>query len=393
MADKTVNIIGTGYIGSLIALHLADKGYRVMAVDKDEEVLEKERWFNRYDDIGAEATSRRLEKIETTTSYDDIQGSTSIVCVNTPPGDESADISNVKASIRELGSKAGPEHRIILRSTIPPGTCRSELLPLLEESGLELGKNLHFCYSPEFIRGGTGLKELRDPSKMVLAGDEKGIESFKQLFPLTENLYHTGFEEAEAVKYFDNAFHGLKISLANECGRLGEELGFEPSKVMEIISSDYRLNISDVYMTPGASYGGPCLEKDIEILQDEAKGSDTETPVISSINQSNEEHNSWLVEKINDREPGSVALIGATYKEGFNSLTNSPSLKLAESLDRNDHQIMIYEPEVDIEEFRQVDAGELNEADIWIVFNKTEDIENLKEKFDGDIIDLQDFSF
>lgn len=394
MPEDTVNLIGLGYIGSLLALHLAGKGHRVIAVDKDEGVLEKERWFSRYNDIEEAKRPSMLENIKTTTDYSDIEGDTSVVCVNTPTREKSADLSNVKNVMRALGGEIDSEHEVILRSTVPPRTCEDEIVPLLErEAKLDSEEKLHFCYGPEFIRGGTGLEELRDPSKTVVSGDRQAIESFLEIFPISENRHETSIRTAEAVKYFDNAFHGLKISLANECGRLGQELGLDPTRVMDIISSDYRLNVSDMYMSPGKSFGGPCLSKDIKVLEKEAESRETEAPVISSINKSNEEHSSWIVEKIVERNPDRVGIIGATYKKGFNSVSNSASLEAADSLEQKGFDVLIYEPGVELEGYRKAERQQLDEADLWIVFNEVDGVEDMKDGFDGDIIDLANFSF
>jgi GDP-mannose 6-dehydrogenase len=394
MKPEEANVIGVGYIGSLISLHIADQSKNVNALDKKKGILNKKEWFKRYNDIEKEIEKSQLENIETITDYSKAKADVSIVCVNTPSKDSSADLSNLKESFKELAENISREETIILRSTVPPKTCNSILIPIIEEvSGLERGTDFHFGYAPEFVRGGTGLKEFRDPSKTVISGDEKAKKVFKDLFPVSENLHETSIETAEAVKYFDNAFHGLKISLANECGRLGEEIGLDAKKVMEVISSDYKLNMSDMYMTPGKSFGGPCLTKDIQVLENEAEKNNTETPVISSINESNDQHNSWIVQKILDKQPDSVGIIGATYKEGFNSVVNSPALNVANDLRDRVGEVMIYDPKIEIEEFKQVGKQKVRETDILIIFNQIDNLEELKTSFNGDIVDLADFSF
>jgi GDP-mannose 6-dehydrogenase len=394
MKPEEANVIGVGYIGSLISLHIADQGKNVNALDKKKGILNKKEWFKRYSDIEKEVEKSQLENIETITDYSKAKADVSIVCVNTPSEDSSADLSNVKNAFRDIAKYISQEETIILRSTVPPETCKSTLIPLIEDvSGLERGRDFYFCYAPEFVRGGTGLEEFRDPSKTVISGDEKARDIFKELFPVSENLHETSIETAEAVKYFDNAFHGLKISLANECGRLGEEIGLDAKKVMDVISSDYKLNMSDMYMTPGKSFGGPCLTKDIQVLENEAEKNNTETPVISSINESNNQHNSWIVQKILDKKPDSVGIIGATYKEGFNSVVNSPALTVANDLRGQVGEVRIHDPEIEIEEFKQVGKQKVIETDILIIFNQTDNLEELKTGFNGDIVDLTDFSF
>ncbi len=394
MEYQKINVIGVGYVGSIISLHLAQEGYEIIGVDKNEKVLSKEEWFSRYNDIDSHKEKKFLEKIKTTTDYQDLEGEVSILCVNTPVGEESADLSNIKDALEDLAGKIEKGHTIIIRSTLPPGATKSELIPLIQEkSGLEYGEGFHFCYAPEFVRGGTGLKDLKNPSKTVISGDKRGKEIFKQILPTLENTHETTIETAEATKCFDNAFHGLKISLANETGRMGREIGFNPNKVMEIISSDYKLNISDTYMSPGNAYGGPCLEKDIEILNNQARNSGTKTPVLSSINESNTYHNSWLVDKIKEIDPETVGLIGATFKDGFNSSKNSPCLDLASKLKKEGYNTLVYDSQIEIEGFKQTDLSEIAEADIWIIFNEKDSISELREDFSGNIIDLSNFEF
>lgn len=393
MNQQEINVIGTGYIGSLISIYLSRKGYHVTALDKEKDILNKRKWFKRYCDIEAELTNE-LENINTITSYDELEASTSVICVNTPEGEKSADLSNLKNAIRDLADKIETEHTIILRSTVPPKTTKEELIPILEErSGLNCGEELHLCYAPEFVRGGTGLKEFTDPSKTVISGDELGKQAFRKIFPVSDNLHDTSIGTAEAVKYFDNIFHGLKISLANECGRLGQEIGIKPEEVMQIISSDYRLNVSDMYMKPGKSFGGPCLYKDIKAMNDEAERHNTNTPVISSINESNDEHNSWIVEKIKDRSPSSLGIIGAKYKKDFNSVARSPSLEIASMLEGDVDNVLVYDPDIDVEGYKQVGSNEIKDADMWVVFNKVEHIQEMKSDFSNDIIDLAAFNF
>lgn len=395
MSEKNITVIGVGYIGSITSVFLAENGYNVVGIDRNDNVLDKESWFSQHSDIAERVGKNLLESIRTSTNYDDIQGDISIVCVNTPSNSEGADLSNIKAAIKDLAKQIDDEHTIIIRSTLPPHTSRKTLIPLIEDnSDLSYGEDLHYCYAPEFLRGGSGFADLENPSKTVISGDQRGKEIFRRLFPVSENIHETNIETAEAVKCFDNVFHALKISLANESGRLGQELDFNANKVMNIISSDLKLNISDMYMNPGNAYGGPCLEKDIKIINNESVKSKTKTPVISSINESNRQHNSWLLEKILDKNPSTIGIIGATYKEGFNSLVNSPGLELASGLKQSGVDVLIYEPEVTINEFDQANIKDIKEkADAWVIFNTIDSIDQIKSDFAGDIIDLTEFSF
>lgn len=391
-----VNIVGTGYIGSVISVYLAKNGKKILALDKNDGILEKREWFNRYDDLESHINSKYLDRIETTTNYDELNGSIHIICINTPIAENSIDLTYLKSGIEDLAKILEKNDKVIVRSTILPGTSQNKLIPVLENiSGLERGKDFSYCYSPEFVRGGTGLEDFENPPKQVVAGDNEALDAVKQIFPTCRNRFKTDLRTAEAVKYFDNIFHGLKISLANEAGRLGVENDFDPQKVMDIIASDEKLNMSSQYMDPGAAFGGSCIQKDISALEKKAAKKDVDVPVISAINESNNSHNSWkvsLVEELNGVEK--VGIIGISYKSGFNSTAESPGFKVAKKLEKEGFDVKTYDPLVEHKELNNVSKTKIRaDSDALLILNRNEEVENIEEDFNGKVIDLASFDF
>lgn len=391
---QDINIIGVGYIGSVIACYLAENGYQITAIDKEPGVENKREWFSRYSDIRENIDDNQLENIETSTSYSDIsEDGVSIVCVDTPVSQQGIELSNLKNAFRSLSENIEEGHEVVLRSTILPQTSEKELIPVLEESGLEIGEEVFYCYAPEFVRGGSGLEDLENPSKNVISGDQKVIETFRKLFPKSENTFETDIRTAEAVKYFDNIFHGLKVSLANEAGRTGNKLGFDPETVMSILASDQKLNSSEKYMNPGKSFGGPCLRKDINAFKKHAERKNVDIPVISSIVESNDQHSSWIISQIEKRNMDNIGLVGLTYKSGFNSTADSPSIRIGEELEEKGYSLNVYDPEIEQSSFEHTGLQEVAESsELAIIFHEVDRIEKFKENFDGEIIDLSSFS-
>lgn len=392
----TVNIIGVGYIGTVISCYFAEKEYKVNGIDKNSDVRDKESWFKRFSDIERNLNEDNLDLVNTSTSYKDIdKDSVSIICVDTPTDKNGElDLSNLKDSIKSLSKEINKKHTIIVRSTILPGTSKNIIIPLIEEtSGMKVGEDIYYGYAPEFVRGGSGMEDLKNPSKQIVAGNEKAIESFISLFPSEKNTFRPSLETAEALKYVDNAFHGLKISIANEVGRLGDEIGFDGKKVMEIIVSDQKLNISEKYLDPGSSFGGPCLRKDISALNREIEDSKTQTPVISSIIASNNSHNSWIISKINRRDNiENIGLVGATYKESFNSIIDSPCINIGEQLENQGYNIRIHDPLLEDSLIENVSKSEIKKSDILIIFNDIPNLKEIKKDFKGEILDLSEFN-
>lgn len=391
-----INIIGTGYIGSIISLYLAKEEKKVLALDKKSEVLEKKVWFNRYEDLNNHVIPEYLDRIETTTNYKDADGSVYIVCINTPFSNGSIDLSNLKSATKDLAKVLEKKDKVIVRSTILPGKSQDEIIPILESfSGLERGKEFFYCYSPEFIRGGTGLEDFENPPKQVVSGDKEAIKVYEDIFPNSTNNFQTDLRTAEAVKYFDNIFHGLKISLANEAGRLSVENSFNPQKVMDILASDEKLNMSSQYMDPGAAYGGSCIQKDISALKEEAKNQNVELPVISSINESNNAHNSWKVSLLEELEGvQKVGIIGISYKSGFNSTAESPGIKVAKKLEQKGFDVKTYDPLLEHKKLDNLSKQKImNEPDALLILNRNKETDNIKEGFKGQVIDLTRFDF
>ncbi len=388
----TVNIIGVGYIGTVISCYLTEKEYQINGIDKNPDVLNKDSWFRRFSDIESNLKKANLDLVTTSTSYKDIDGdSVSIICVDTPTNENGElYLSNLKDSIESLSKEVNNGHTIIVRSTILPGTSEEVIIPLIEErSGMKVGEDIYYGYAPEFVRGGSGIEDIKNPSKQVIAGDKEAAETFQNLFPY-EETFETDLRTAEGLKYFDNVFTGLKVSLANEVGRAGESLNFDAKKVMEILVSDTKLNISEEYLKPGNSFGGPCLKKDISALNNKIS-SKAELPIVSSIIESNKTHTSWIISQITSKKDVEVVgLVGATYKEDFNSLEQSPYLKVKKELEEKGYQTETYSPILK-DSIDSIPREELLETDLIVVFNSVSGLEEIKEEFDGSIIDLSNF--
>jgi GDP-mannose 6-dehydrogenase len=150
------------------------------------------------------------------------------------------------------------------------------------------------------------------------------------------------------LKLTCNVFHALKISFANEVGRLGKSLGVDSREVMDLVCRDKSLNISSAYLRPGFAYGGSCLPKDLRAMLYLAKTTDVEIPMMQGIQHTNTEHIQYAAEMVMSSGSRDVGMVGLSCKPGTDDLRESPLVALAEILIGKGYNLRIYDPAVNL---------------------------------------------
>ncbi|HZF14581.1 MAG TPA: nucleotide sugar dehydrogenase [Steroidobacteraceae bacterium] len=353
-----VGVIGLGYTGAVCAACLARDGHEVVGVDTDPSKLELLHLGQApvveeglQDVVRAAVESKRLalgDTIDRRIAECDV----TLVCVGTPAGSGEQYLAAVHRIAEQLGAVLGDASHfpvIVLRSTVPPGTTDSAFTTRLEEAcGLKAGVDFGVCFQPEFLREGSSIHDFyHPPFTIVGSASERAVERVKELFAQQPGEFvHTDTRTAEMIKLVCNAFHALKVSFANEIGRIAQSLDIDARTVMEIVCKDSSLNISPAYLRPGFAYGGSCLPKDLRALLHLARRRDVETPVIQAIAPSNHVHIERAAALIMARGSRNVGMIGLSFKPGTDDLRESPLVTLAEQLIGKGYQLRIFDPAV-----------------------------------------------
>jgi GDP-mannose 6-dehydrogenase len=354
-----VSIFGMGYVGAVTAACLAARGHRVVGIDPNRTKLDlinsgvsplveedlpelfghaRAGGFLTGTDIAREAV---------------LDSDISLVCVGTPSrANGSLDDKYLVTVSRQIGEavreKTTP-HTVVYRSTMVPGLVDSVLIPLLETvSGKREGRDFHVCVNPEFLREGTSIFDFFNPPKTVIGAEANGAaEAVLNLYRgLSGPTILTTRRVAEMVKYTDNAFHALKITFANEIGQLCKSLDIDSHKVMEIFIRDTKLNISKAYLQPGFAFGGSCLPKDLRALTHLARTLDVETPLLSSVLESNRKLVDKAVSEIIALEKHVIGFAGISFKAGTDDLRESPVLEVVERLIGKGYDVSLYDRHV-----------------------------------------------
>jgi len=355
---KSISIFGLGYVGSVTAACLAHHGHRVIGVDANPSkadlvhsgrspVLEAG-----LEELMQKAHDASLLDATTDTRRAVLESEFSFISVGTPS------LPNGKlnlASVQEVCGEIGKAlrlktsfHWVVLRSTVLPGTSESLAIPVLESaSGKRAGVDFGVCFNPEFLREGSAISDFFQPPFTVLGFNVADPAAVRDLYSsLSAPMYMTTLTTAEMLKYVCNAFHALKVGFANEIGTLCNELGADADTLIEIFTSDKKLNISPAYLKPGFAFGGSCLPKDLRALTYRGRELDLRLPLLESILLSNSEHIERALQQVLQTGKRKIAILGLSFKSGTDDLRESPMVHLVKRLLGEGCQCRIWDPNV-----------------------------------------------
>lgn len=356
-----ISVFGLGYVGCITAACLAYEGHRVIGVDIDPakvELIQQGRSplvEKDLDDlVKATTDSGRLRATQDAVSAV-AHGDICLICVGTPSSlNGSLSLEYVERVCGQIGrALTGMQtYKVVaLRSTVLPGTLSTRLVPLLtRESGKRVGADFGAAVNPEFLREGSAIEDFRNPPFTLIGQvDKRAGDALASLYAsIPAPVFRTDPDTACMVKYGSNAFHALKVSFANEIGRLCKELGMDSTQVMEIFCQDTKLNISSRYLRPGFAFGGSCLPKDLRALLYLARHSDLRLPVLESVLPSNDLQIQKAVDLILRDHRRKVGIIGLSFKPNTDDLRESPTVELVETLIGKGLEVRIYDENVNL---------------------------------------------
>jgi len=356
-----ISVFGLGYVGTICAACLADRGHHVIGLDKLESKVDLIRsGRSPIIERDIEDLIKRTIKTGHLTATMDVAeaiASTdlSIICVGTPSQSNGAlSLKAIEAVSTEIGHairSKNTRHEIVTRSTVLPGTTRQLIIPrIAEASGMTPSESFGVAFNPEFLREGSSVSDFNTPSKTIVSAlDEATAATVMSLYSdLPGAKITTTIEVAELVKYVDNAWHALKVTFGNEIGLLANTLGIDSREVMDIFFQDKRLNISPAYLRPGFAFGGSCLPKDLRALTYLGRKLDLTLPVLNHILDSNrmliDRGVDWILEQSKKR----ITFLGISFKSGTDDMRESPFVELVERLIGKGCQVQIFDPNVEL---------------------------------------------
>ncbi len=365
-----IGVFGLGYVGLTTSACLLQRSFEVIGYEVSEEKFRSLRQGNcPLSEPGVrEAIVRGLSDgglvvargVDRETIPDIV-----LICVGTPnQGDGQTDLTavrNVLKSLQAIATECGDSFacEVVIRSTVPPGT-----LSTLAREFERLFQQVAVVFYPEFLREGSAMKDFFQPPQTVIGALADSPPP--RNLPLMLTALGLDYEivdsvVAEALKFGCNAFHAVKVSFANEVGRLVARLGGDGTEVMRLLTKDTDLNISAKYLLPGAPYGGSCLPKDTRAFAALARSAELELPLIGNCETSNREHVDFIVEQVMNHAPEKIVVLGIAFKRDTDDVRESPSLSIIQALaERSVKQIWIHDFLVQPEQVMGVNKRELD---------------------------------
>jgi GDP-mannose 6-dehydrogenase len=351
-----ISVFGLGYVGSISVACLAQLGHQVIGLDINphktmqlqhgEPPVCEPGLHALFADGHAAGRIRACDDLVTAVHESDL----SFVCVGTPSlADGSLDDRQLRQLMQGLAAacRAKDRHLIVVRSTALPAT-HHKLMALLTSVGLEIDQKVGYVVHPEFLREGSGINDFFAPALMIFGGattDDRMM--LEQLYSGVPTVAHYVDRDTAAVaKYADNMFHATKITFANETGLLCRSLGVDSRKVMALVTSNVRFNLSAAYLMPGMPFGGSCLPKDLRAVLHHATLDGLVLPLLAGIHESNRRQIDELTAWISTLYHRRFLLMGLAFKASTDDLRESSLVLLAQRLLELGRFVRIYAPEL-----------------------------------------------
>lgn len=345
-----ITVVGLGYIGLPTSLILANKGFNVVGVDINKDIisnLKKGKLTieeNGLDIYFAESIKKNTFKASLSPESADVF----IVAVPTPNMDDhyrTCDLTYVKAAIESIIPYLKKGNRIIVESTIAPKTMKRVVAPMIEACGFKIGKDIFLAHCPERVLPGNMIYELTNNARIIGGMTEMCTEKIMEFYELfvTGELIATSSDVAELSKLMENTYRDVNIALANELVKVATELDINALEVIALANKHPRVNIH----SPGPGVGGHCLAVDPYFV---AASSPNNTPLIQTARAVNESMPLYIcneVEKVMLDAPNKkITILGITYKGNIDDTRVSPAIKIIEELQVKGFDLSIHDQHV-----------------------------------------------
>ncbi|MCM2291527.1 UDP-glucose/GDP-mannose dehydrogenase family protein [Allorhizobium sp. BGMRC 0089] len=353
-----IAIIGSGYVGLVSGVCLADFGHDVTCIDQDAGKIDR---LNQgevpiYEPGLEELIAKNVDagRLQFTTDLvAPVAGAEVVfIAVGTPSrkSDGHADLSYVYSAAAQVARAVKGFTVIVTKSTVPVGTG-DELERIIAEANP--AADVAVVSNPEFLREGAAIADFMAPDRVVVGLNDERARApmaavYAPLDPAKYPLLFTSRRTAELTKYAANAFLALKLAYINEIADLCEHVGANVQDVSRGMGLDNR--IGQKFLNAGPGYGGSCFPKDTLALVKTAQDHSSPIRLIETIVGINDTRKRAMARKVERAVGGelrgkTIGILGLTFKPDTDDIRESPALSIIQALQDRGARLKAYDPE------------------------------------------------
>ncbi|MBI1346740.1 nucleotide sugar dehydrogenase [bacterium] len=339
-----IGVIGLGYVGLPLIRAFTAAGFRCLGFDVDQTKVDKlkaGKSYIKHIDSSAIKTLIEQKKFEPTSDMGRLgEADCIIICVPTPLNESrDPDLSYIEGTAKSIAETLRPGQLIVLESTTHPTTTRVNVLPVLEATGLKVGKDYFLAFSPEREDPGNPHFQAATIPKVVGGYDQASGELACAMygFAVVKVIPVSSMEVAEACKILENTYRAVNIALVNELKVLYDKLNID---VWEVIDAAKTKPFGYQAFYPGPGLGGHCIPIDPFYLTWLARKHGEQTRFIELAGEINTHMPTYVIQRLGEflndaAKPvrgSKIALLGAAYKKDVDDPRESPSFELMKLL-------------------------------------------------------------
>jgi nucleotide sugar dehydrogenase len=354
--QKTVCIIGLGYVGLPLAVRCVEKGYETFGLDMDARKIDL---INKgKSPIEEKFLSDALPKFHPTATTDEKiinKADIVLICVPTPVDKKffpnlGPVIGACEAIVRNLKKGA----LVVLESTVNPCTSEEVVKPIFEKAGFKIGKDVFIAHCPERINPGDKKWNVTNIPRVVGSFDAKGLkmaqEFYESIVDGTIRPMHS-IREAEAVKIVENSFRDINIAFVNELAKSFEKLDID---VKDVILGAATKPFAFMPHFPSRGVGGHCIPVDPYYLIERAKKSGFDHEFLKLARKINNSMPGYTVELLTDClkqikkniKGARIGVLGISYKANVDDVRESPAIKIISLLKNAGAKLETFDPHI-----------------------------------------------
>ncbi len=374
MKDKTITVIGLGYIGLPTASILASKGYSVSGYDTNKDIVKEINNGKSHiyepdlDKYLADAIKSKKMKAYSKLQPSDIY----IICVPTPFYENSyppkPNIEYVISAANEISKVIKSGDLVILESTSPVGTTQ-KLSETLKNNGTDIS-SIYISYCPERVLPGNIINEFIKNDRLVGGINKTSSKVTRDFYRdfVDGEIFITDDKTAEMCKLTENSFRDLNIAFANELSIICDQNGINVDELISFSNKHPRVNI----LQPGPGVGGHCIAVDPWFIVDL---DEENSKLIKLSRERNVYKTQWTIKKIsneikkfikNHKRPPLISFLGISFKPNIDDLRESPALEIAYHFHKSNN-VVVCEPNIDTHEsLNLVSIDKVKESDLVV---------------------------